>query len=180
MQSNTERANDLPSIHKCRDLWDKYKMPENIRAHTLSVARFADAVAAHLVAQGIAVDKELVNRGALLHDIAKLRGIQGGKDVHHTDEGAAILGEEGWGGRLAEVVRHHGLEEFSFDLPIEDQIVNYADRRVVHDRIVSLEERLADLSKRYPGALKIIDEKRPLYVEFEERYHLQQLIFDDE
>ena len=175
MQSNTERANDLPSIHKCRDLWDKYKMPENIRAHTLSVARFADAVAAHLTAQGIAVDKELVNRGALLHDIAKLRGIQGGKDVHHTDEGAAILGEEGWGGRLADVVRYHGTEDFSFALPIEDQIVNYADRRVVHDKIVSLEERLADLAKRYPGAREIIEEKRPLYAEFEERYESHKI-----
>lgn len=147
-------------------------MPENIRAHTRTVARVVDTVATHIIARGLAVDQELVNRGALLHDIAKLRGIQGGKDVHHTDEGAAIVLQEGFGGRLADVVRHHGLDEFSFDLSIEEQIVNYADRRVVHDKIVSLEERLRDLSARYPHAAQTIEEKRPLYQEFEERYGL--------
>lgn len=168
----------LPTLQECYALCGKYEMPENIRAHTRAVARVADAVAAHLASHGIVLDEELVNRGAFLHDIAKFKGIQGGKDVHHTDEGAAIILQEGWGERLAEVVRHHGLEEFSFDLPIEDQIVNYADRRVVHDKIVSLEERLQDLSRRYPHAARVVAEKRPLYLEFEERYGLTKIEFN--
>ena len=151
-------------------------MPENIRAHTRSVTRVADAVAAAIAVQGIAVDTELVNRGALLHDIAKLRGIQGGKDVHHTEEGAVIILQEGLASRLADVVGNHGLEKFSFDLPIEDQIVNYADRRVVHATIVPLEERLQDLRTRYPDAVQTIAKKRPLYREFEEWRQLAALI----
>jgi putative nucleotidyltransferase with HDIG domain len=161
---------EFPSQEQCIALWDKYKMPENIRTHTRAVARVADKVAAVIAAQGVAIDLDLVNRGALLHDIAKLKGIQGGSEVRHTVEGGKIIEQEGLGRRLAEVVRNHGLEEFSFDLPIEDQIVNYADRRVVHDTIVSLEERLADLKARYLGAREIIEQKRPLYEEFERRH----------
>lgn len=163
----------LPTISDCYQIWDKYEMPENIRAHTRAVARVADAVASEIARQGVSVDVELVNRGALLHDIAKLRGIQCGKDVHHTDQGAAIVLQEGFSSRLAEVVRLHGLDEFSFDLSIEEQIVNYADRRVVHDRIVSLEERLQDLHVRYSAAARIIEKKRPLYRGFERKYHLR-------
>lgn len=155
-------------------------MPKNIRAHTLTVTRVADAVALAIARQGVEVDKDLVNRGALLHDIAKLRGIQGGKDMRHTEEGGALVLQEELPARLADVVRHHGTEAFSFDLPIEEQIVNYADRRVVHDTIVSLEERLRDLLARYPRAARTIEEKRPLYSEFEERYGLEQVIFDHE
>ncbi len=162
----------LPSQKQCVALWDKYEMPANIRAHTRVVARVADAVAAHIAGQGVLVDLDLVNRGALLHDIAKLKGIQGGSEVRHTIEGGKIIEQEGFGRRLAEVVRNHGLEEFSFDLPIEDQIVNYADRRVVHEKLVSLDERLADLQVRYPNATRIAQEKRRLYIEFENFYQL--------
>jgi hypothetical protein len=31
----------------------------------------------------------------------------------------------------------------------EEEVVNYADKRVQHDRIVSLRERFADLKERY-------------------------------
>jgi len=31
----------------------------------------------------------------------------------------------------------------------EEEVVNYADKRVQHDRIVSLEERFSDLKDRY-------------------------------
>ncbi len=170
MQNNNTKVESLPSIEQCRELWDKYEMPENIRAHTRAVARVADLVASQIASQGVAVDLELVNRGALLHDIAKLRGIQGGREVRHTKEGGKIIMQEGLEKRLAEVVGNHGTEDFSFDLPIEDQIVNYADRRVAHDRIVLLEERLRDLLARYPNAARAIAEKRPLYEEFE-RWH---------
>jgi hypothetical protein len=65
-------------------------------------------------------------------------------------------------------------------LPIDDQIVNYADRRVVHEKIVSLEDRLLDLLARYPHNARVIEEKRPLYREFEKRYGLKQVTFDHE
>jgi len=35
--------------------------------------------------------------------------------------------------------------------------VNYADKRVMHDRIVSLEERFSDLKERYGGNLRAMD-----------------------
>ena len=41
-------------------------------------------------------------------------------------------------------------EDIDFDLSAEErEIVFYADKRVMHDRIVSLDERVADLVRRY-------------------------------
>jgi len=37
------------------------------------------------------------------------------------------------------------------------EIVNYADKRVMHDRVVSLEERFRDLKERYGRNQSAID-----------------------
>ncbi len=39
----------------------------------------------------------------------------------------------------------------------EEEIVNYADKRVMHDRIVSLGERFSDLKARYGSNPKAMD-----------------------
>jgi hypothetical protein len=39
----------------------------------------------------------------------------------------------------------------------EEEVVNYADKRVMHDRIVSLEERFNDLRDRYGRDQKGMD-----------------------
>jgi hypothetical protein len=42
------------------------------------------------------------------------------------------------------------MKNFSAEGPLEErEIVHYADKRVMHDRIVSLEERMEDLVVRY-------------------------------
>jgi hypothetical protein len=53
--------------------------------------------------------------------------------------------------RVGEVVAEHVHLARKNDpsLVTEEEIVNYADKRVEHDRIVSLEERFCDLMDRY-------------------------------
>jgi hypothetical protein len=51
------------------------------------------------------------------------------------------------------VEQHVSLVDFhAGSAPCEAEIVNYADKRVMHDKVVSLEVRLADLMKRYNGS----------------------------
>jgi hypothetical protein len=44
----------------------------------------------------------------------------------------------------------------------EEEIVNYADKRVQHDRIVSLEERFSDLMDRYGKGQKASEQMEQL------------------
>ena len=145
-------------------------MPENIQVHTRAVVEVADAVAAAIEKKRHAVNKELVNRGALLHDIAKIISIKKKREVRHTKVGAQIIEQEGFPKKLADIVCNHGLDEFSDALTLEEQIVNYADKRVMHDTIVSLKERMDDLKVRYPAAAEVVEKKLPLYEEFEKKY----------
>ena len=133
---------------------EQYKMLTNIRHHSLVVARIADVLVAGL--QGNTdyplPDRQLCISGALLHDIAKTPCLDGSCD--HARAGAAICLEHGYP-EIAEIVAQHVIlknydqnrycrGEFS---PLE--IVYYADKRVRHNEIVSLEERLAYILDRY-------------------------------
>ncbi len=65
--------------------------------------------------------------------------------------GAGILEELGYP-HVAQVVREHvHLDDNIMDpRPLrEAEVVNYADKRVLHDAVVTLEERFADLKVRY-------------------------------
>jgi 3'-5' exoribonuclease len=58
--------------------------------HSLSVALVCDRLAAHYVAQGIAVDRDLLLSGALLHDIGKLRELKPLPSAGYTTEGQLL------------------------------------------------------------------------------------------
>lgn len=163
----------LPTQEECKILWDKYGVLPNIREHVTQVARVAGAVAAHIEKHGAPVNRELVNRGALLHDIAKTITLQ--KGGSHSKLGREIVLQEGYDERLGNIILKHGLNIFGVGLTLEEQIVNYSDKRVRHEKIVSLHERMGDLKMRYPDSAQAIDAKLPLYREFEERYELHKI-----
>jgi hypothetical protein len=139
-----------PSEAACRALWDKYAMPEHIRAHSEQVARFSVSLAGLAAKRGFAVQAETVLACGLLHDIAKNYTLLHGGS--HAQLGAAwALAETGHAG-IAQGIMHHVYwpwplrEELCCALPI---LVLYADKRTRHADFVTLEERYADLAERY-------------------------------
>ncbi|MBU2236210.1 HDIG domain-containing protein [Patescibacteria group bacterium] len=150
-------------------------MPENIKRHSSQVAKVADAVAEHIEKQGVEINKELINRGALLHDIAKIIAVNTNAEDKHATMGAEITEEENLGSEITEIIRKHYLTGFSGQCTLEELVVNYADKRVKHDEIVSLEERFSYILKNYPRAVKAIEEKEQIYFEFEKKYQINQL-----
>ncbi len=124
-------------------------MLDNIRAHSLMVARVASLLLQELTdatdTKTPIASKELVLAGALLHDIAKTPCLQSRCD--HAKHGRDICLELGYP-EVAEVVREHviitefSLERYNKGLFLAKELVYYADKRVRHDEIVSLEERL--------------------------------------
>jgi len=147
---------NIPSKAQCLALMDQYGMFNNIRAHSLAVARVAEAVLQGLTeTNGNEVDlpeRELVIAGALLHDIAKTICLQ--QECLHAQKGRDICLEHGFPA-IAEIVCEHVLlKEFSVERYTQGifyakEIVYYADKRVRHDTVVSLEERLSYILERY-------------------------------
>ena len=92
---------------------------------------------------------------ALLHDIAKTRSIEQ-KDLRHDLIGAQMLRELGQN-EIADICENHVIYNgFDKDSPVnEKDIVFYADKRVMHDRVVDIETRIADLVERYGKTEKI-------------------------
>lgn len=146
----------VPNRAECTALWDKYKMPDHIRAHSEQVAYLATTLAKLGAERDMDVSIESITSSALLHDIAKAYTIEFGGD-HAWIGGSIVLSETG-NPYVAQGVLHHVHWEWPVDcelcfLPLA---IIYADKRVMHDNIVSLDERFDDLVVRYGRTDRII------------------------
>jgi uncharacterized protein len=139
----------LPSHNQCLELMDTHGMLPNIREHSFRVMEVAVFLGQALAEAGFDLHLPLVTAGALLHDLGKTACL--GTLNNHAELGAGILEELGYP-HVAQVVRehihlHHDISDTS---PLrEAELVNYADKRVLHETVVTLEERFADLKVRY-------------------------------
>jgi len=146
----------IPSIDQCLEFHDQFEMLDNIRAHSFVVARVAESLVEGLYRadknEGPLPDKEEVIAGALLHDIAKTLCIK--TDCRHAEIGRQICFELGYP-EISEIVAEHVvLKEFTADLYTQGifgakEMVFYADKRVRHDQVVSLADRLEYILERY-------------------------------
>ncbi|HWR97426.1 MAG TPA: HD domain-containing protein [Candidatus Methanoperedens sp.] len=147
-----------PSTATCRRLLVSHGVPEHIRRHSARVAGVARRLASALRKRGERIDVALVEAAALLHDVAKAPCLESRLD--HAAEGGRVLRELGLTSVAAVVERHVHLGPWDPRGPVtEAEVVNYADKRVLYEDIVSLEERFRDLIARYSRG----------NIEFEER-----------
>ncbi|MCI5132007.1 MAG: HD domain-containing protein, partial [Candidatus Electrothrix sp. EH2] len=121
------------------------------------VARIAELLARCLrerLPEGLAPDPDFCVNGALLHDIAKTPCLKDGCD--HAATGAEICCKHGYS-EVAELVASHVLlqdfspEKYKKGIFPAQEIVYYADKRVRHDLIVSLADRLDYIIENYGG-----------------------------
>jgi len=137
----------IPTIDECYELMKCHVMLPNIVAHSEQVARVATAILDQLK-DGTGISRKAVITACLLHDITKTRSLQ--TREHHDKTGAELLAELGFSTIGAMVEEHVVLKDFqSGGNLLDKEIVFYADKRVMHDRIVTVEERVADLIIRY-------------------------------
>jgi len=147
----------IPSEARCTALWDRFDMPEHIRAHSSKVALVAVQVAEAGRAKGFEVDVELVRASALLHDLAKIYCIRHGGN--HSQLGGAWAMALTGNPLLAQGVVHHVYWPFEVDIRrfFAPLCVLYGDKRVAHDKIVPIEQRFGDLVERYGKTEEIRD-----------------------
>lgn len=167
----------IPTRDECLRLMSECGMLDNIIDHSIEVTKVALFLSIELNKRGQKIDLLLVEAASLLHDLAKAECIKTKGD--HAWTGSQILKRMGYE-RVAEVVAQHvwlSREEDPSSVS-EEEVVNYADKRVMHDRIVSLDERFNDLKNRYGGDKKAFDywerlEKKIYEIEHKIFYILQ-------
>jgi uncharacterized protein len=140
---------DIPTLTDCLALMKAYGMLPNIREHSLLVRQVALQLGTSLVKAGFALHLDLIEVGALLHDLGKTRCL--GTSINHAEWGAKALQAAGYP-EVAQVVREHVFLQLAGEDPCairEAEVVNYADKRVLHTEVVTLAARFADLRERY-------------------------------
>jgi uncharacterized protein len=147
----------VPNRDECLRLMDRYGMLENIVNHSLTVTRVARFLSNELNKKGQRIDLAVVEAAALLHDLAKTECLETRED--HAQQGFRLLKDLGHE-RIAAVVAQHIEVSSGGDSAsvTEEEAVNYADKRVQHDRIVSLKERFSDLKDRYGHSKIALDQ----------------------
>ena len=138
---------DVPTPAACYQIMRDMAMPAHIVRHCEQVCRTALFISDQLQPSGVILDRALVGAAALLHDITKARSFTTGEN--HAATGREDLYRRGYPmvGRI--VGQHVVLDEDGGGVIREAWIVNYADKRVLHDQIVSLERRMAYILERY-------------------------------
>lgn len=170
--------------NELQNLLKQYRVPRHIMAHMERVAAVADFIGRKLRKNGEKIDLKLLRQAALLHDIVKLCDFEEldlqsldqtytAEDVQfwsslikscHKDGHVAAafnilkdLGED----ELALIVKKHRFGSL-MDSDVEERpktweekLLYYSDKRVMHDKVVPLSQRLEDGRKRYFPSGKI-------------------------
>lgn len=145
----------IPDKALCLDVLAKESVPEHIRVHSMMVADVALKIAAALNAKGHKIDLALLEAGALLHDVMKMKSIESGGN--HATQGGERVAELGFAELSPLVARHVDLGEWEPNGPVtEVELVNYSDKRVRHTEVVTLDERFVDLVERYGKSEKAV------------------------
>ena len=148
LRKNQDKKGMAPTIEECYTFMGRYGMLDNIRAHSIVVEKIANLIARGHRDAGLEVSLGIVTAGALMHDIGKTICLKSGGD--HAAVGEEICIQNHLMEIAGIVAEHVTLKNYRPDgKVIETEIVYYAEKRVKHDKVVSLEERLDDILRRY-------------------------------
>lgn len=174
----------VPGHRECWHELVRAGLPSGIVTHSLAVARVARELAASVREAGGTVDLAVVVAAALLHDIGKRRSPGTGDVADAEFADAAVpagvtphawasyqwVSSQGYAAAVARSVLVHGLDSLVskeyFPATVEERIVTLADKLTAQS-VVGLEERLRELSRRYPRAAELISAGRPHLVRIE-------------
>ncbi|CAB1058605.1 Metal-dependent phosphohydrolase [Olavius sp. associated proteobacterium Delta 1] len=138
----------IPTQEQCFLLMCEMRMMDHIVVHSMQVCRVATFLAEHLDPAQNRLNHELIRAAALLHDITKTRSFK--TEENHALTGGQLLAEQGYP-EVGDLVRQHvRLDAYPDPVTLwEAEIINYADKRVLHDRIVGLDQRLDYIREKY-------------------------------
>ena len=164
----------LPTREECFEIIKKYRVPPHIVEHSITTAKLAVFLAQKLKEKGVEVNAELVDRACLLHDLARFCDFSE-SDLNNLEPFITEKDKTKWQQLKAEyeglcheevayeilknkypelalVIKKHRymaiLDEKEKPITWEEKLVYYAEKRVMHNRIVPLKKRLEEAHKR--------------------------------
>ena len=164
----------IPTPEECYVIMERYGMLENIRAHSVMVEKVAYSIGLGIRDAGFSISLQKVTAGALMHDIGKTMCLN--SNDNHAEVGRKICIQNHFN-EIADIVEEHiRLKNYEPDQPVcEKEIIYYADKRVNHDKIVSIEERLDYLIERYAKGRN--DLKELIKLNFDQCREVERKIF---
>lgn len=165
----------IPTGEQCYRLMCDMKMMDHIVCHSLQVCRVATLLTDHLNAQQNRLNYHLIRAAALLHDITKTRSFETGEN--HALTGGQFLAKTGYP-EVGELVRQHvRLDVYPKPVVLgEAEIISYADKRVLHDKVVSLDKRMDYILEKYG---KLAEDQKRIRWLWKKTRNLEEKIFSD-
>jgi uncharacterized protein len=165
----------IPTKKQCYRLMCEMKMMDHIAVHSIQVCRVAAFLSDRLKPRQNRLNYKLIRAAALLHDITKTRSFK--TQENHALTGGQFLADQGYP-QVGELVRQHvRLDEYPDPVVLgEAVIINYADKRVLHDKVVSLDRRLDYILERYG---KLPENQKLIQWLWERTLDLEEKIFSD-
>lgn len=130
-----------PTERELRRFYSECGTPENVARHCRAVSKAALELYERLMEHGHALNSELIRSAALLHDLCRTK-------PGHAEAGAEYLRKQGYPELAGIVSRHHALPEECALAADESAVVFLADKLVMDERLVTLEERFAASSEK--------------------------------
>jgi uncharacterized protein len=150
----------LPTAEQALRFLRESGCKENVIRHVEAVSALAVEFAEACKNRGYSVDVNLVEIGALLHDIGRART----HSVHHAVLGADIARSLGLSEPVISIIKRHvggGItarearklgwpRDVYVPLTLEEKIVSYADKLIEGSRRVPISVTIEELSKELP------------------------------
>ncbi|RLI04921.1 HD domain-containing protein [Candidatus Bathyarchaeota archaeon] len=150
--------NKFPTKDEAEKILLEIGCSKKIIEHSKAVTELAVKIARKMVEKNLDVDLNLVEVGALLHDIGRIKT----RSVLHGYYGGKIAKMLGLPESLVNIIEKHvgagipaeeavklGLPKKNFTLDtLEEKIVAYADKRIKHNKIIDFETSLNEFKKR--------------------------------
>jgi len=145
----------LPSREQALQLLREHQCPPEVINHCKAVTKLALETTGILKERGLKIDSELVEAGALLHDIGRSKT----HTVHHVVVGAEIAKTAGLPDSVISVIKRHvgGVitaseakklgwpEDVYVPITLEEKIVSYADKLIENSKRAPIEVTIEKL-----------------------------------
>ena len=150
-------SSGLPSREQAIELLRKNNCPPQVISHCIAVADLAMETTSKLQRKGLKINTELVEAGALLHDLGRSKN----HTVDHAIVGAQIAQSIGLPEPVIKIIKRHvgaGItaeEAAKFGWPkdtythqtLEEKIVSYADKLIDQSKRIPIETEIERLQR---------------------------------
>ncbi|KAF5091235.1 Bifunctional protein GlmU [anaerobic digester metagenome] len=138
-----------PNLCECYAIWEKHKLPENIRKHCEKVKQTVNGFTDQLIKKGQKLNRPALQAAALLHDLAK-------NEKNHAVKGGEILKDMGYPKVGAIIAVHMDIIVEADTAVTESEILYLADKLVKNDQLLDLAIRKEMLLNTYQDNPEVI------------------------